>query len=78
MNAFDQLDRQIKSRLVELSIIEPTLPQEQAIPAILAGEDRGCELADLSPDSFRGAEGHPGGIHHALARTEQRYAATLS
>ncbi len=39
MNAFDQLDRQIRSRLVELSIIEPTLPQEQAIPAILAGEN---------------------------------------
>jgi len=39
VNAFGQLDRQIRSRLVELSIIEPTLPQEQAIPAILAGEN---------------------------------------
>lgn len=39
MNAFGQLDSQIRSRLAERSIIEPTLPQEQAIPAILAGEN---------------------------------------
>jgi ATP-dependent Lhr-like helicase len=39
VNAFGQLDSQIRSRLAERSIIEPTLPQEQAIPAILAGEN---------------------------------------
>ncbi len=39
MNAFDQLSSQIRARLLELSILEPTLPQEQSIPAILAGEN---------------------------------------
>ncbi len=39
MNVFGQLDSQIRARLLEESILEPTLPQEQAIPAILAGEN---------------------------------------
>jgi ATP-dependent Lhr-like helicase len=39
VNVFGQLDGQIRARLLEESIIEPTLPQEQAIPAILAGEN---------------------------------------
>jgi ATP-dependent Lhr-like helicase len=39
VNAFSQLDPQIRARLAEKSIIEPTLPQEQAMPAILAGEN---------------------------------------
>ena len=39
MNVFGQLDSQIRARLLEQSILEPTLPQEQAIPAILAGEN---------------------------------------
>jgi len=39
VNAFGQLDPQIRARLAEQSIIEPTLPQEQAMPAILAGEN---------------------------------------
>ncbi len=38
MNAFGQLDGRIRAMLADQSIIEPTLPQEQAIPAILAGE----------------------------------------
>ena len=39
MNAFDQLHGQIKARLVEENIIEPTQPQEEAIPVILSGEN---------------------------------------
>lgn len=39
MNAFGQLHPQICSMLAEQSIIEPTLPQELAIPEILQGEN---------------------------------------
>ena len=39
MNAFSQLDGRIRALLAEQSIFEPTLPQEQAIPAILAKEN---------------------------------------
>ena len=39
MNAFDLLHGQIRATLVEESIFEPTKPQEEAIPAILAGEN---------------------------------------
>ncbi|MCX6669842.1 MAG: DEAD/DEAH box helicase, partial [Methanothrix sp.] len=39
MNAFSQLDGRIRAMLAEQSIFEPTLPQEQSIPAILAGEN---------------------------------------
>ena len=39
MNVFSQLDGRIRAMLAEQSIFEPTLPQEQAIPAILAGEN---------------------------------------
>ena len=37
MNAFSQLHGQIRDLLNEQSILEPTLPQELAMPAILAG-----------------------------------------
>ncbi|MBN1235197.1 MAG: DEAD/DEAH box helicase [Methanotrichaceae archaeon] len=39
MNAFGQLHDQIRARLWEESIFEPTKPQEEAIPAILSGEN---------------------------------------
>ncbi len=39
MNVFSQLDGRIRAMLALQSIFEPTLPQEQAIPAILAGEN---------------------------------------
>ena len=39
MNAFCQLHGQIRARLEEESIFEPTQPQEEAIPAILSGEN---------------------------------------
>ncbi len=39
MNAFGQLHPQIQRMLAEQSIVEPTLPQEQAIPVILGGEN---------------------------------------
>lgn len=39
MNAFRLLHDQIRAKLVEESIFEPTKPQEEAIPAILAGEN---------------------------------------
>jgi len=39
VNAFSQLHPRIREMLACQSIIEPTLPQEQAIPAILAGEN---------------------------------------
>ena len=39
MNAFGQLHQRIRDRLSEQGISQPTLPQEQAIPAILSGEN---------------------------------------
>jgi ATP-dependent Lhr-like helicase len=39
VNAFRLLHDQIRAKLVEESIFEPTKPQEEAIPAILAGEN---------------------------------------
>ena len=39
MSAFDQLHPRIRARLKEQAILEPTLPQEKSIPAILAGEN---------------------------------------
>ena len=39
MNAFGELDGRIRSMLEEHGIVEATLPQEGAIPAILAGEN---------------------------------------
>ncbi len=39
MNVFSQLDGRIRAMLALQSIFEPTLPQEQSIPAILAGEN---------------------------------------
>ncbi|MDD1751703.1 MAG: DEAD/DEAH box helicase, partial [Methanotrichaceae archaeon] len=39
MNAFDQLQKEIKEMLAEQGIIEPTLPQELAIPQILEGKN---------------------------------------
>jgi len=39
VNVFSQLDGRIRALLAEQSIFEPTLPQEQAIPAILAKEN---------------------------------------
>ena len=39
VNAFDGLHVQIRARLREESIFEPTQPQEEAIPAILAGDN---------------------------------------
>ncbi|MDM7935450.1 MAG: DEAD/DEAH box helicase, partial [Methanothrix sp.] len=39
MNAFSQLDGRIVAMLAEQGITEPTLPQERAIPAILAGRN---------------------------------------
>ncbi len=39
MNAFGQLHQLIRDRLSEQGISQPTLPQEQAIPAILSGEN---------------------------------------
>lgn len=39
MNAFGQLHQLIRDKLAEEGIKEPTLPQEQAIPAVLSGEN---------------------------------------
>ena len=39
MNAFDKLHDRIRAKLLEESILEPTQPQEEAIPAILSGEN---------------------------------------
>ncbi|MBK7385366.1 MAG: DEAD/DEAH box helicase [Methanothrix sp.] len=39
MSAFDRLHHRIKEILQEQDILEPTPPQEKAIPAILAGEN---------------------------------------
>jgi ATP-dependent Lhr-like helicase len=39
VNAFRLLHDQIRAKLVEESIFEPTKPQEEAIPAIFAGEN---------------------------------------
>jgi len=39
VNAFGLLHGQIRAKLVEDSIFEPTKPQEEAIPAILSGEN---------------------------------------
>ncbi|MCK9566892.1 MAG: DEAD/DEAH box helicase, partial [Methanothrix sp.] len=39
MNAFGLLHDQIRANLEEESIFEPTKPQEEAIPAILSGEN---------------------------------------
>ncbi len=39
MNVFGQLHPQILGMLAEQSIVKPTMPQEQAIPAILRGEN---------------------------------------
>ncbi|HQI55046.1 MAG TPA: DEAD/DEAH box helicase, partial [Methanothrix soehngenii] len=39
MSAFDHLHHRIRAILQEQGIIEPTLPQEKAIPTILAGEN---------------------------------------
>jgi ATP-dependent Lhr-like helicase len=39
VNAFGQLHQRIRDRLSEQGISQPTLPQEQAIPAILSGEN---------------------------------------
>jgi len=39
VNAFSQLHSQIRAMLADQAILEPTLPQEEAIPAILAGEN---------------------------------------
>ena len=39
MNAFGLLHDQIRAKLVEESIFEPTKPQEEAIPFILSGEN---------------------------------------
>jgi len=39
VNVFSQLDGRIRAMLALQSIFEPTLPQEQSIPAILAGEN---------------------------------------
>ncbi|MDD1736522.1 MAG: DEAD/DEAH box helicase, partial [Methanothrix sp.] len=39
MNAFGQLHQRIREKLSEQGISQPTLPQEQAIPAILSGEN---------------------------------------
>ncbi len=39
VNAFDQLHDKIREKLSEEAIFQPTKPQEQAIPAILSGEN---------------------------------------
>lgn len=39
MSTFGQLDGRIQAMLADQSLIEPTLPQEQAIPVILGGEN---------------------------------------
>lgn len=39
MNAFGQLDGRIRAMLAEQLILEPTLPQERAIPAIMKGKN---------------------------------------
>ena len=90
MNVFSQLHGQIRDLLNEQSMLEPTLPQELAMPAILAGlnvlliaptgtgKTESSKPAHLPQDSCREPSGHPGNLRYAFARPEQGYAAPVS